>query len=385
MDSLKKWFRRKDKSSEEQVESSTQQGTEVSERGVEEENLNQASEKKRKGFLQEAWETTKRIALTPVDPWFEKMAQGLDRTRKNLVNQVVSLFRFAKKIDEEFWEELEDILISSDVGVEATDFIIDELRSIVKEKGITEPAALLEELKQVLRSIFSACSGETNLALQESGVNVILMVGVNGTGKTTSTAKLAHMLKQEGKSVMLAAADTFRAAAIEQIEVWAKRLEVPLIRHKEGADPAAVVFDAVHAARARKVDVLLVDTAGRLHSKVNLMRELEKIGRVIDKEVEGGAREVLLVLDATNGQNALQQARTFGASLGLTGLVVCKLDGTAKGGIIVAIAKELQVPVKFVGIGEGIEDLRPFDPEQFVDALFSERENPSESGGEEEV
>lgn len=329
-----------------------------------------AAEPRKKGFFQEAWETTKRIALTPVDPWFEKMAEGLDRTRKSLVGQVVTLFRLHQKIDEAFWEELEDILITADVGSEATDRVIDTLRQAVKQKGLSEPAQLLAELKAALGEILGRDQGSRELRLQEGRVNVVMMVGVNGSGKTTSTAKLAHRFRQEGKKVMVAAADTFRAAAIDQLEVWTTRVDVPLVRHKEGADPAAVVFDAVQAAQARGTGVLLIDTAGRLHSKINLMKELEKISRVASRELEGAPHEVLLVLDATNGQNALQQARVFGKSVGVTGLVLCKLDGTAKGGIILAIAQELQIPVKFIGVGEGVEDIEPFDPRTFVDALF---------------
>ncbi len=324
--------------------------------------------------LRGVWEATRRLALTPVDPWFEKMAQGLNRTRQNLVGQVMDLFRMHGKLDDEFWEELEGILVSADVGVAATDRILEELRGAVREKKLRESAELLVELQQVMGRILDGGQPEKRqMQLQKGRVNVVLMVGVNGTGKTTSTAKLAHHYQQQGFKVLLAAADTFRAAAIDQLQVWADRLGVDLVRHREGSDPAAVVFDAITAARARGADLVLVDTAGRLHSKAHLMEELRKIRRVAGKDLDGAPHEVLLVLDATTGQNALQQARVFHQVTELTGLVLCKLDGTARGGIIVAIAQEFHIPVKFIGVGEGLEDLQEFVPEQFLGALFSER------------
>jgi fused signal recognition particle receptor len=286
----------------------------------------------------------------------------------------VDLFRLHRKIDDDFWEELEAILLSSDVGVAATDRILGELRASVREKKLREPGELLGELQQVMGRILRA--GEPalrRLQIEKGRVNVVLLVGVNGTGKTTSTAKLAHHYQQQGYKVLLAAADTFRAAAIDQLQVWADRLGVDLVRHREGSDPAAVVFDALTAARSRGADLVLIDTAGRLHSKSHLMEELRKIRRVAGKDLEGAPHEVLLVLDATTGQNALEQARVFHQATELTGLVLCKLDGTARGGIIVAIAQEFQFPVKFIGVGEGLDDLQEFVPEQFLEALFSER------------
>jgi fused signal recognition particle receptor len=343
-----------------------------------------SSEEAKKGFLRGAWEATKKLALTPVDPWFEAVAKGLDRTRQNLVNSVVSLLRLHKKIDEELWEELEDILITSDVGSPATDRIIKSLRQAVRDKKLTQPEALLDELKTVLHELLvptvageepkpvPASEDDDDLQIVPGRLNVILLVGVNGTGKTTTTAKLTHRFRQRNLKVLLAAADTFRAAAIEQLEVWGKRLDVDVIRHQEGSDPAAVVYDAIKSAQARKVDVLIVDTAGRLHSKANLMEELRKIKKVLSREEPGSPHEILLVLDATTGQNAVNQAKVFHEVVELTGLVLCKLDGTAKGGIVVAIAQEFNIPVRFIGVGEGIEDLKPFRPEPFLKALFGD-------------
>ncbi|MEW6284299.1 MAG: signal recognition particle-docking protein FtsY, partial [Candidatus Eremiobacterota bacterium] len=284
-----------------------------------------------------------------------------------------------KKIDEEFWEELSDILITSDVGNAATDRILERLRAVVREKNLSEPSQLHEELKLIMGEILTGVSVSRELNVQKGRLNVILMVGVNGSGKTTSTAKLAHLYKQQGLKVLLAAADTFRAAAIEQLEVWAERVGVEVIKHKEGSDPAAVVFDAVSAARSRGIDLLLVDTAGRLHSKANLMEELKKIRRVLQREIEDAPHEVLLVLDGTTGQNAIRQASEFNQTVELTGLVLCKLDGTAKGGIVVSIAQDFSIPVKLIGVGEGVDDLRPFDPQLFLEALFSEQAEEAEA------
>ncbi len=326
---------------------------------------------KKAGFFSRAWETTKRIALTPVDPWFEAVAKGLDRTRQGLVDQVVSLFKSKNKIDEELWEELEDILITSDVGTEATDHILKKLRDAVREKTVVTPPQLYDALKVTMADILGTEEHQP-LDIQEGRVNVILMVGVNGSGKTTTTAKLAQQFKNEGKKVLLGAADTFRAAAIEQLDVWAKRIGVDLIKHNEGSDPAAVVFDAVSAAKARNVDVLIIDTAGRLQSKANLMEELKKMRRICERELPGSPHEVLLVLDATTGQNAVSQAKLFHQASALTGLVLCKLDGTAKGGIVIAVGQEFKIPVKFIGVGEAIEDLRPFRAASFLSALFGD-------------
>lgn len=329
------------------------------------------SEASKPGFLKGAWEATKKLALTPVDPYFERMAAGLNRTRKNLVGQLRALVT-GRKIDEDFWEELEDILITSDMGADASEYITERLQEIVKEEKIKESEELLGRTREIIAEILGDDPAGRELNVEPGRTNVILMIGVNGAGKTTSTAKLAHLFKESGLSVMMAAADTFRAAAIEQLEVWSKRIDVPLIKAKEGADPAAVVFDAASAAKARDVDVLIVDTAGRLHSKSNLMKELEKMGRVLERELGQPAHEVLLVLDATTGQNALHQAREFARACPVTGLILCKLDGTAKGGIMVAVAREHSIPVKFVGVGEAVDDLRPFQPKAFLNALFGE-------------
>ena len=279
----------------------------------------------------------------------------------------LNIFSGLFSIDEDFFEELEEALILSDMGVDTSTEAVDTLRERVKANKIKDP----EEVKACLREILveTLDVGDPALDLTEKPA-VLLMIGVNGVGKTTTIGKLAHQLKQAGNRVLLAAGDTFRAAAADQLAIWADRAQVEIVRHEEGSDPAAVVFDAMNAARARRVDVVLVDTAGRLHNKQNLMNELNKIRRVIDREGEKSSKEVLLVLDATTGQNGLIQAKQFGESAGITGIVLTKLDGTAKGGVVVASAKEMGVPVKFVGLGEGIDDLQPFDPVAFVNALI---------------
>ena len=278
----------------------------------------------------------------------------------------LNIFSGLFSVDEDFFEELEENLILSDMGMDTTMEAVEELRSRVKERKIKDP----EEVKACLREILVEMLdvGDTTLHLEDKPA-VILMIGVNGVGKTTTIGKLANVLKKDGNRVLLAAGDTFRAAAADQLTIWADRAKVDIIKHGEGSDPAAVVFDAMNAARARKTDVVLVDTAGRLHNKQNLMNELNKISRVIDREGNTSSKEVLLVLDATTGQNGLIQAKQFGESAGITGIVLTKLDGTAKGGIVLAIAKELGVPVKYVGLGEGIDDLQPFDPVAFAEAL----------------
>jgi fused signal recognition particle receptor len=302
--------------------------------------------------------------------FFSKFKEGLAKTRDALMGKVESLISFGRKIDEEFYEELEEALIMADVGVNTVMEIMDELRSEVKRRKLTDAA----ELKPVLKEKLAELMGEESAGLKmaREGLTVILFVGVNGVGKTTTIGKLAHKFKNEGKKVILAAGDTFRAGAIEQLEVWGERAGVEVIKQQAGSDPAAVIFDGIQAARARKADILLCDTAGRLQNKVNLMDELNKVYRVIKREVPDGPHEVLLVLDATTGQNALQQAKLFGEAAGVTGLVLTKLDGTAKGGIVIAIRRELTLPVKYVGLGEKIDDLQPFDPQDFVGALFAE-------------
>ena len=269
-------------------------------------------------------------------------------------------------IDEDFFEELEENLILADMGVDTTMEAVETLRSRVKERKIKDQEEVKDCLREILAEMLEA--GDTSLDLAGKPA-VLLMIGVNGVGKTTTIGKLAHLLKGEGNRVLLAAGDTFRAAAADQLSIWADRASVEIVRHEEGSDPAAVVFDAMNAARARKVDVVLVDTAGRLHNKQNLMNELSKMSRVIDRESPDSSKEVLLVLDATTGQNGLIQAKQFAQSAGITGIVLTKLDGTAKGGIVLAIARELGVPVKFVGLGEGIDDLQPFDAQAFAQAL----------------
>ncbi len=305
--------------------------------------------------------------------FFGRLRDGLTKTRNNIVHGIDAVFNGFSNIDEDFYEELEEILIMGDIGVNATDAILEKLREQVKEKHIKEPAACKEFLIQNIKEQMQ--TGETAYDF-ENMQSVVLVIGVNGVGKTTTVGKLAGKLKSQGKRVLVAAADTFRAAAGEQLGEWANRAGVDMIGGKEGSDPASVIFDAVNAAKARNIDVLLCDTAGRLHNKKNLMEELKKINRIIDKEFPNVHRENFVVLDSTTGQNALQQAREFGEVAELTGIILTKMDGTAKGGIAVAIQSELQVPVKYIGVGETIDDLQKFDADQFVDALFdvTERE-----------
>ena len=310
--------------------------------------------------------------------FFNRLKEGLTKTRNNIVNGIDSVFSGFSTIDEDFYEELEEILIMGDIGVNATEKILDSLRSQVKENHIKEPAKCKELLIQSIRDQMKVEDTAYDFEMEQS---VILVIGVNGVGKTTSVGKLAGILKDQGKKVLIAAADTYRAAAGEQLSEWAHRAGVDMIGGKEGADPASVVYDAVNAAKARNVDVLLCDTAGRLHNKKNLMEELKKINRIIDKEFPDAHRENLVVLDGTTGQNALNQAREFGETADLTGIILTKMDGTAKGGIAVAIQSELNIPVKYIGVGETIEDLQKFDAQQFVNALFEVEETP---GGNED-
>lgn len=301
---------------------------------------------------------------------FNWLKEGLTKTRQSLVGKVEDILSLHKKIDEELFEELEEVLLQADVGVNTSLRLIEQMRAEVKTRKISDSAQLRDILKEQLHEILSVAN--VSIGLPAQGLGVIMVVGVNGVGKTTTIGKLAYRFRQEGKKVLLAAGDTFRAAAIDQLEIWGQRVGVEVIKHREGADPAAVVFDALQAARARKADLLIVDTAGRLHTKVNLMEELKKVRRVIEREYPGAPHEVLLVLDATTGQNAVSQARLFTQATGVTGIVLTKLDGTAKGGIVVAIASELQIPVKFIGIGEKLDDLKEFSASEFVEALFAE-------------
>lgn len=306
--------------------------------------------------------------------FFAKLKEGLTKTRENFVGKIEEVFTGRKRIDEELYEELEEVLIRSDVGISSSIELVERLRKEVKKRKISQPS----ELTQVLQELILELLGEEEtLSFAKQGPSIILVVGVNGVGKTTTIGKLANRLQKDGKRVIMAAGDTFRAAAIDQLEVWGARSGVEVIKQREGADPAAVAYDAVQAAKSRGMDVVIVDTAGRLHNKVNLMEELRKVKRVIEREISGAPHEVLLVLDATTGQNALQQAKLFQEVAGVTGIVLTKLDGTAKGGVVLGIRGETQIPVKWIGIGEGLEDLRPFVPKDFAAALFN---RPDEEG-----
>ena len=299
--------------------------------------------------------------------FFDTLKKGLEKTRNSIVGNIESLFGAYSEVDDDFYEELEEALILSDLGMETTTRIVESLRKKAREQRLKKP----EEVRELLVEEISGILKTSEPGITEPGkMNVILVIGVNGVGKTTSIGKIAAQLKSDGNKVLLAAADTFRAAAIDQLKVWAQRADVDIIYHQEGADPGAVVFDAAAAARSRKANVLICDTAGRLHNKKNLMEELKKINRILDREFPDAHREVLLVLDGTTGQNALQQAKLFAEAAPVTGIVLTKLDGTAKGGVVIGIAGELQIPVKYIGVGEGIEDLPPFHAEEFAAALF---------------
>ncbi len=300
--------------------------------------------------------------------FFSRLASGLAKTRNNVMSSIESIFTGSSNIDDDFYEELEETLIMADLGINATTAIIENLKNKVKENKIKEPSECRELLMASMREQMSL---PENAYEFENRKSVVLLIGVNGVGKTTSVGKLAGQLKDDGKKVMVAAADTFRAAAIEQLTEWANRAHVDIIAQKEGSDPAAVIYDAVTAAKSRNVDILICDTAGRLHNKKNLMEELRKIDRVIEREYPGAFRETLVVLDGTTGQNALAQAKQFNEVADITGIVLTKLDGTAKGGIAIAIQSELKIPVKYIGVGEQIDDLQKFNPDDFVKALFT--------------
>ena len=299
---------------------------------------------------------------------FSKISQGLKKTRDSFMNTVSSMLKSFTRIDEDLFEELEEILVMGDVGANTAARICDRLREEVKTQGVTDPMAIRGMMCSIVSEMLE---GGQKLALNTKPA-VILVIGVNGVGKTTTIGKMAANFKAQGKKVILGAADTFRDAAIEQLAVWADRAGVDIVKHGQGADPAAVVFDTIKAAKARGCDIVICDTAGRLHNKKNLMDELAKISRVIDRELPDADKEVLLVVDATTGQNAVNQAREFKTAAGITGIVLTKLDGTARGGVVLAIREDLKVPVKFVGVGEGIDDLQPFDPQQFAEGLFAE-------------
>lgn len=311
-------------------------------------------------------EEEKREETSVKKGFFGRLADGLKKTRNSISSGLDNIFSFSA-IDEDFYEELEETLIMSDMGVNAVGNIIDALRASVKEFHLTEPAECRSFLINAIKEQMSVPEDAYDF---ENGKAVILMIGVNGVGKTTTVGKMAAKFKAEGKKVVIAAADTFRAAAVEQLTEWANRAEVSIIAQKEGADPAAVVFDAINASKSRGADILICDTAGRLHNKKNLMEELSKINRVIEREYPEARKETLVVLDGTTGQNALVQAREFNEAANIDGIVITKLDGTAKGGIAVAIQKELSIPVKYIAVGEKVDDLQRFDPDSFVDALF---------------
>ncbi len=301
---------------------------------------------------------------------FKRLKEKIARSRGGFIRQLDELFTGRKEISPELLEEIEEILVMADMGISTVQEIIDRLQDEVSRGEISDPEALRDRLKEQIKAIFFRSENQNKLDREGVRPWVILVVGVNGVGKTTSIAKLAWRFKQEGKEVILVAADTFRAAAVEQLQKWGERMGVPVVSQRPGADPSAVAFDGIETAISRGADVVIVDTAGRLHTQVNLMKELQKIKRVIGKKMQGAPHETLLVLDATTGQNAISQAKTFCEATDVTGIVLTKLDGTAKGGIVASIAHEMNIPVRYIGIGEQMEDLRPFDPDQFVEALF---------------
>lgn len=301
--------------------------------------------------------------------FFDKLKKGLTKTRDNFSNKIDGIIKSYKKIDEELFEDLEEVLVTADVGINTTMKLIDNLRDRVKEEKVSDPEEVKGLLKDEIKKIMETSMLDNKLNIEPSPA-VMLVVGVNGVGKTTTIGKLSNNFKKQGKKVLIAAGDTFRAAAIEQLEEWSNRSGVEFVAHSEGSDPAAVIFDAIQAAKARKTDILICDTAGRLHNKSNLMQELNKIFRVVEKEYGNASKEILLVLDATTGQNAINQAKVFKEVSNITGVALTKLDGTAKGGVIIALHSELNIPVKLVGVGEGIDDLQEFIVEDFVDAIF---------------
>jgi fused signal recognition particle receptor len=302
---------------------------------------------------------------------FGRLQKRLSKTRKSLVHRLDSLFLGRKEIDQDLFDELEEILITADLGVMTAHDLLDNVKKEVKRRELKDPQALKAVLKEQILAYLLETDKPEELVMPESGPFVIMVIGVNGVGKTTSIGKIAAKFVRAGKSVLLVAADTFRAAAIDQLKIWAERSGVDIVAQKQGADPSSVVYDAIEYGKSRKIDVIIVDTAGRLHTQVNLMEELKKIKRVIGKKLEGAPHEVMLIIDATTGQNAISQAKLFNEAVEITGLTLTKLDGTAKGGIIVNICRELKIPVRFIGIGEKMDDLRDFDPREFVDALFA--------------
>ena len=318
--------------------------------------------------------------------FFSKIKEGLRKTKESVINKMHRVVNSFTKIDEELFEQLEEAMIMGDLGVETSEEICTRLRKLIKERGVTDPAMIMELIQEIVADMMG-----DDVGIDISGKPAIIMViGVNGAGKTTTIGKLCYQYKQQGKKVLVAAADTFRAAAIDQLQVWTERAGVDIVKHAEGSDPGAVVYDAIDAAKARNCDILIIDTAGRLHNKKNLMEELAKINRIMESKAPDSSKEVLLVLDATTGQNAVNQARLFSETANITGIVLTKLDGTAKGGIVISIKNELGIPVKLIGVGEKIEDLQPFDSRSFVTALFEntgktdENEQNDESEDDEE-
>lgn len=302
---------------------------------------------------------------------FDRLKEGLTKTRQGFIDKVTELVTGYKKLDDEFYEELETLLIQADVGVQGAIALVEKLRQRAEQERVEDADSVKQILKEEISSILNRHSPALRSAV--SGPTVILVVGVNGVGKTTTIGKIAYQYKNEAKKVLLVAADTFRAAAIDQLAIWAERVGVDIIKHQEGSDPAAVAFDGIQAAKSRNIDVVLIDTAGRLHNKINLMEEIKKVRRVVEREYPAAPHEVLLVLDATTGQNAVAQAKLFKEATGVTGIVLTKLDGTAKGGVVIAIGTQLDVPVKLVGIGEKIDDLKEFNASDFAEALFAEK------------
>ena len=351
----------------EEIKEKAEEKAEIIEEKLEE--VKEVIEEKFEAVEEKAEETAEIIAeAKPMKKgFFARLKEGLGKTRNSIMGGVDSVLNAFTKIDEDLFEELEEVLIMADLGVETTMTVIEALRKRVKREGVTDPAAIKDLLADEISKILLEDADE-DYEIQTPCV--LLVIGVNGVGKTTTIGKLAHIYRESGKSVLLAAADTFRAAAIDQLEIWGQRGGIEVIKHEENSDPAAVVFDAVNAAKARKTDLLICDTAGRLHNKKNLMDELKKIFRVIEREYPEVNKEVYLVLDATTGQNAMQQAKIFKEAANITGIILTKLDGTAKGGIVVAIKNELKIPVRYIGVGEGIEDLQKFDARSFANALF---------------
>lgn len=305
--------------------------------------------------------------------FFKKLTEGLKKTKESMVTAFEEAFKTYTKVDAMFLEELEDILIMSDVGMDTAMKISDQLKESVKKQKIDDVESVKKEVKRITAEILD--KGEDAHKLSEKYPLVVMVIGVNGVGKTTSIAKIANGLKQEGKTVQLVAGDTFRAAAAEQLQIWGERIGVNVIKHKEGSDPAAVIFDGIQSAKARGTDVIICDTAGRLHNKKNLMTELNKMNRIIEREFPQASKETLLVIDGATGQNAKSQVKEFSEIADITGIILTKLDGTAKGGIVISISDEFDIPVKYIGVGEGVDDMQPFDPAAFADALFDGREN----------